>query len=447
MLSVSLSLSAAVSAQTKKRDISPSAEKRFRQELTRALVAPAEARGRAAKKLSATAKKLEKKYSFESLIRALRAGPVRPNGVPKPRRTASGRPEKLTRYGSVVTGFAFAVDGASYRYAVDVPESYTGEEPVPLLIDPGHGTGAKKDQKGKADFLPFYRNMATRAPSGERWLIARTEIVEQIGADGIGPQGALPEDAVARVFDAFLHDIAVRFHVDLDRIYVAGLSQTGFWAWYLAKSLPDRFAGAAPMSSVTWQVNRYLPNLRHVPVSILHGELDRVCPASQSRRTFELLEKLEFPVTYEEVSGAAHDGRVWGRLGGVLGKLSETPRTLYPKKIEKNVQTTKTPWCYWVRVDKLDKVGDGKAASRPTASLKAEIEGQRILVQSEGVKRMTLALSRELLDLDEPIRVVWNGKTKRIDRPKRDFARSVVTAIERGDWARTFEGFVTLGGR
>jgi poly(3-hydroxybutyrate) depolymerase len=41
--------------------------------------------------------------------------------------------------------------------------------------------------------------------------------------------------------------VLTRFAVDPDHVYVTGLSQTGYWAWFLGAFRADRFAGIAPM--------------------------------------------------------------------------------------------------------------------------------------------------------------------------------------------------------
>lgn len=152
--------------------------------------------------------------------------------------------EKLTRFGNVVVGYTFEVDGETYRYAVDIPRGYNRDEATPVLLDPGHGSGAKSDDKGKAGFLPFFRRNCDNA-GGQDWLVVRSEIVERIGPDARG----LPEDAGNVIFQELIRDLASRFHIDPDRIYVAGLSQTGFWAWMLGRMRADRWAGVVPMSA------------------------------------------------------------------------------------------------------------------------------------------------------------------------------------------------------
>lgn len=399
------------------------------------LLADALADPKATSKALAAVKGWQAKYEWDSLVAALRAGPRLDKGAPKARGKGK-RAEQIETFGNVLYGFTFEYDGVVYRYGVDVPAKYESDRPAPLLIDPGHGTGADKDTRGKADFLPFYRGQADRAGL-EHALIARTEIIEQIGVGG--QRGAKPEEYTGAVFDAFFRDLTSRFAVDLDRVMVAGLSQTGFWAWELGHQRADRFAGIAPMSAVSVQQARYLENFLGLSVFVLHGDVDGVCPVAQPRATCKELERLGVRTRYVEVAGAGHDVAVWARLNEGLVWIGEKPRERYPKRVAKALQTTAQPWCYWVRVDELEKEGSGEAAGTVAGSVVGEVEDQTVRITSKGVKKVSVALAREMLDLSRVVIVEWNGKRVFEGRVERSFVKCVEVAIEKVDWSATFE--------
>lgn len=417
----------------------PAAE---RQKLrTLLLGALAEPGAKASKDLLAAAKAWETKFALASLVDALREGPALPSGGPKPRGKGKAK-ETFAEFGTTIAGFTFASGGATYRYLVDVPKGYDPKRPVGLLVDPGHGTGAGKSDEEKAGFVPFFRTQAANAGLDDL-LVARTEIVEHIGAGGLA--GEKPEDEVAGVFRDFFRDVQSRFAIDLDRVFVAGLSQTGYWSWYLGQSRPDRYAGIAPMSAVTWQSTRCVPNFTNLPVAILHGDSDPTCPVAQARGMKEAFEQRSFKLHYDEVAGAGHDVKVWSRLGKALEWLAQQPRQRYPKQVARNLQTLAEPWCYWIRVDALAKTGSGKASEAPTAELEANVDGQTIAIRSEGVDRLTVALAPELLDVAREIEIVWNDRRAWKGKPAPRFATAVDCALERGDWLAVFVATVELG--
>lgn len=385
-------------------------------------------------------KTLEAKFERTSLLAILAQGPERERGLPKPRKVGKKK-EELSAFGPVTVGYAFEHDGRPYRYAMDVPRAYDGQKPFALLVDPGHGSGADQDERGKADFLPFFRGQVEGAGLAD-WLVARTEIVEQVGAGG--KLGAKPEDEVAAIFAAFRRDVLTRFAVDPTRVFVAGLSQTGFWAWVLGRELADRLSGIAPMGAVTWGVDPALENLLHLPTFVIHGANDAICPVAQPRATTQRMQALGLPVKYLELPDSAHDVGTWGRLGEGLAWLAQQPRERFPKRVVKDLGTLANPWAYWVKVEKLAKESDGRAASAPTGRLDARIEGQHIEVKSEGIKALSLWLAPELLDLDQELTVTWNGKPAFQGRPARRFTTALEAALERCDWLFLPEALIEL---
>lgn len=404
----------------------PAAEaSKFRAAFAEALAEP-ETKG---PKLIAQAKALEAKYAMSSLMSVLRAGPKIASGAPKPR-TVAGTKEKLETIHDVTVGFTFASGKDTFGYLVSIPKSYDATKPAPLVVDPGHGSGAGKSLAEKADFVPYFRNGANDAGLNDA-LIVRTEIIEQIGADG--KKGARPEDDVCVVFDDLFRDVTSRFAIDPDRVYVAGISQTGFWAWYLGRARPDRLAGIAPISAVTWQVDKYLDCFANLPAYVVHGDKDPICKVEQPRKTTQLLKDLGFPVTYVEVAGGEHGGVVFGRLSEALGALAKSPRNAWPKHVRRALSTTKQPYAYWVTVTKLDKEGDGRAVSGPVATLDAIVEGQKVTITSKGIASLELSLASELLDVTMPVEVVWNEKPVHSGPVETDFAAAVRLALAKAD--------------
>ena len=377
---------------------------------------------------------------LEELLELVRGGP-RVAGDPDRPSTLAREEEQLVLYETVLTGFTFEYEGQSFGYAVDVPPNYDPDERVAVLLDPGHGSGSDNDQEGKAGFLGMFRRLADQA--GQRdWLVVRTEIIEQVGDGGL--RGKLPETEVLPIFDAFFRDLSQRFAVDPDRVYVTGLSQTGFWTWMLGRERADRFAGLAPMAAVTWQVDAWLANFLALPVHALHGDKDEICPVGQARSTCAALERLGAPVLYSEFAGAGHDYDTWRHLPQALERLAEITRQHCPPRISKSAGTLDAPWSYWLRIDELDEQSEGVAKQAPTGGVDAELDGQTIRLYSTGVERLTVALSSEMLALDEDVEILWNGKTVHDGPVESSFATALSIASEKGDWAALFPASVSL---
>jgi predicted esterase len=391
-------------------------------------------------KLVREAEPFGERAPLAQLVALVREGPIVPAGPPGAR-DVGGKREKHETFGTVLSGLSFEHDGRVLRYAVDVPRGYDGKEPAGLLLDPGHGSGAKSDAKEKAGFLDMFRRHADAAGMKD-WLIARTEIVEQIGADGLA--GAQPDDVVAAAFDAFFRDVASRFAIDCDRVIANGLSQTGFWSWYLVRANPRRFSAILPMSAVTWEVDAYASNFLGVPIGVLHGSEDPICKVDPVRATVALLQRMGGDVRYVEIAGAKHDYKVWAEAPPLLKALCEKPRARYGKSHSFSLQTLHQPWCGPIRVDELEKTGDGKASTKPTAGVDVVIEGQSVRLHSEGVRALTLVLSSEEVDLANSVDVTWNGKRVHSGPIAPDVATLLWAAGETCDWSATREARLTL---
>ena len=419
-----------------KPPVSATEATKFRTAFAEALADPEGKRG----KLMTQAKALEGKYALDGLLAALRAGPLLPKGDPKSRAVGKEK-ETLKQIASVTTGFLFQSGKDVYGYLVDVPRKYDPAKPAPLVLDPGHGSGAGKTLGEKADFVPYFRRGADDGGLSDA-LVVRTEIVEQIGAGGV--KGARPDDEVAAVFDDFFRELMSRYAIDPDRIYVAGISQTGYWSWYLGRARPDRLAGIAPISAVTWQVDKYLDCFANLPMYVVHGDQDPICKVEQPRRTTRLLKDLGFPVTYVELAGGVHGGAVFGRISEALGALSQKPRDPWPKRVRRALLTTHAPHAYWMRVTKLDKEGDGEGKTPPVARLDATVAGQEVTIESQGVKELELGFARELLELDQPVEIVWNEKKVHSGPIAPSFAAAVEAALDKADWIGVGPARITL---
>lgn len=366
----------------------------------------------------------------------LRAGPRHPDDAARPR-----EPERWRVHGAVTTGYVLEHEGERFGYAVSVPEGYDPERPSALLLDPGHGSGADDDPAGKAGFLEFYRARADAAGCDD-WLLVRSEIVEQVGPGGL--RGERPEAEVVPLFLALLRDVSSRYAVDPDRVFVAGLSQTAFWAWVLGAARADRFAGLVPMASVTWQLDPVVENVRNLSIYALHGSEDDVCPVGPTRRTYRRVAAVTPGFRYVEVEGAGHGGPVFARVTDGLAWLRERRRDPVPRSVSKSLATLHDPWAYWLRVDELDRVGSPEAGAEPTGGVDAEVEGQTVRVYSEGVGRLTVLLAPRLVDLERPVTVEWNGRRAHRGRVEPDLDTALVLARARGDWGALFPAVVRL---
>ena len=88
---------------------------------------------------------------------------------------------------------------------------------------------------------------------------------------------------------AFLDYQISQLPIDVDRIYLTGLSMGGTGTWMLAMAAPERFAAIAPIcgSGICW----YGGMLKDIPVMIYHGDCDDIVPIDESVTMLKAIHK------------------------------------------------------------------------------------------------------------------------------------------------------------
>ena len=79
---------------------------------------------------------------------------------------------------------------------------------------------------------------------------------------------------------AFLDYVCETLPIDMDRVYLTGLSMGGTGTWMLAMAERDRFAAIAPIcgSGIYW----FGEALLNAPIMVYHGDCDEVVPIENS---------------------------------------------------------------------------------------------------------------------------------------------------------------------
>ncbi len=102
--------------------------------------------------------------------------------------------------------------------------------------------------------------------------------------------------------------LAKKYPIDLNRVYLTGLSLGGNGTWLLAECDPDFFAAAAPICGYYEPGERTFRELRKLPVWIFHGAKDSVVPMSESRKMHKGLQQARAKdVKYTEYPNAGHN--------------------------------------------------------------------------------------------------------------------------------------------
>lgn len=241
------------------------------------------------------------------------------------------------------------------------------------------------------------------------------------------------------LFDRLIECAIVFEGVDPDRVYLMGYSAGGDGVFQLAPRMADRFAAAAMMAG---HPNDASPvNLRNLPFSIQCGADDQAYGRSKVCR--EWGERLE-ALRADDPGGYEHQCVIYEGLGhwmngkdaqAVNWMLAHTRNPL-PRRVVWRQDDVLSPRLYWLMLPESER--------KPAAEVRASIDGQTITLTSESVRAVTLLLADELVDMDRPVRVVFNGQEFVLDRPTRSIRDLALSLDDRPDPRLIFPGRVTI---
>ena len=118
------------------------------------------------------------------------------------------------------------------------------------------------------------------------------------------PEPNVPMRMAMEIID----DVRTRYPVDLERIYVMGISMCGYATWELCQRRPELFAAALPCCGGGDPA--YAARLVDIPIWAFHGDKDKSVPVVRSRLMVEAIKAAGgTKIKYREYPGMAHN--VW----------------------------------------------------------------------------------------------------------------------------------------
>lgn len=233
---------------------------------------------------------------------------------------------------------------------------------------------------------------------------------------------------------ALLAEVRRTYHIDENRVYLLGVSDGATGAYFqLARQATPWAAGfclighAVVLANAAMGVDgQFFPvNLSNKPLFVVNCEKDFLYPSSQVAPFIQLYRDAGAEVEYVPIAGAGHDLSWFPSQEAAIRRFREAHvREPLPDLLVWETETTaRYNRLHWLVIDRL-----GKRASDPQFPTfnqwqKGEIWprkgvsgrvgvarlGNRISVQASGVRALTLLLSPEVFDLDQPILVTING--------------------------------------
>jgi predicted peptidase len=221
--------------------------------------------------------------------------------------------KQLPQSVTVHVGDKNAERDVTLRYLLFVPKNYkaNGDKWPLLLFLHGLGEcsnedlnrvkihGPAKIVEGKPDF-PF--------------ILITPQCPPPPGYDPLKPATLKSDQVIAAVRNAWkpeelialIDHVSGKLNVDLNRVYVTGLSMGGYGTWRLAAAYPDRFAAAVPICG-GGEPDKMAKALSGVPIWAFHGAKDTTVPLTESKHMIYSIRQAGGDVRLTIYPDAAHN--------------------------------------------------------------------------------------------------------------------------------------------
>lgn len=242
------------------------------------------------------------------------------------------------------------------------------------------------------------------------------------------------------LFGQIIQASVVLADVNPNRVYIMGYSAGGDGVFQLAPRMADRLAAAAMMAG---HPNETVPlGLRNIGFTLHTGGND----AAYNRNKVAQEWKEQLAALHEQDrEGYIHDVQIHEGKGHWMDRedqvavewMANFTRNPLPKKVVWKQDDVTHSRFYWLAVNSDNE----KVGSLITASL----DGQTINIEkTEGVNAVIINLNDDMLDMDQPVKVMYQDHVLFEGGVARTIQTIHKTISERGDYHLNFSGMVEV---
>ena len=213
------------------------------------------------------------------------------------------------------------------------------------------------------------------------------------------------EGHIDDLFDRLIEDCVLLAGVNPNKVYLMGYSAGGDGCYQLAPRLADRLAAASMMAGHPGNASPL--GLRNLPFAIFAGADDAAY--NRNRIAGEWGAKLD-ALEKQDPGAYVHRTNVYPGLGHWMnGKDAEA--VPWMAKFTRDPWPKKIVWCQSSRVhDRFYWLALPAGVAKGGLTITATAADNVITLDAPEVSQLTLRLSDRLVDLDQPVKVLLNGK-------------------------------------
>jgi predicted peptidase len=175
------------------------------------------------------------------------------------------------------------------RYTLSVPESFSPQQPVPLVIALHYG-GTVTPWYGK-EYLSILVEPALR------------ELGAVMAAPDCAANGWDNPSNVSAILEMLDH-IKKNYNIADKQILITGFSLGGIGTWYMAARHPHIFSAAIPISSIAKTED--LDKIKDIPLYVIHSNQDEIFSIKPVQEMVQKLETRGAAIHLEIVAGISH---------------------------------------------------------------------------------------------------------------------------------------------
>lgn len=107
-------------------------------------------------------------------------------------------------------------------------------------------------------------------------------------------------------FDSLYKDLTSKYRIDMDRIYVTGISMGGFGTWHAAMDYPNKITAIVPLcGGCNDSLN--ICHINQIPVWTFHGTADTEIDINETVRLVDRLNKCDGKVKFTRLENEGHE--------------------------------------------------------------------------------------------------------------------------------------------
>jgi hypothetical protein len=345
------------------------------------------------------------------------------------RRLKQGRTYAAQKEGVVQLSNRTA-DGVEHNYAVTIPANYDPARRYQVRFQLHGGVGGRTDNKprGNGQIGTLSGNGSGEGAGAEQFYVIPYAWNDE-------PWWS--DDQVQNLH-AIVDDLKRRYNVDENRVVVAGVSDGGTGAYFVAMRHTTPYASFLPLNGYIMVLangeiddGRNFPNnLRCKPLFVVNGGKDRLYPISIVEPYTRHLMKNGVQIDYHPQPDGEHNTKWWPEIQGPFEKfVADHPRDPDPDKLTWEAADTVNNRAHWLVLDTFgpapgeakdlpdiniftDSLGTDPLFGRPKVPGRVDLvrSGNTVRATTKGVTAFTLLLSPDKFDFSQPVIVTANGR-------------------------------------